>query len=73
MSQGVSPAMIGNLEEAKRELRNSGVSETRDLKERFNELRRAVDNIIQHLENTQRESKATSRQPLLDSRALGQL
>jgi hypothetical protein len=65
--------MIGNLEEAKRELRNSGVSEARDLQERFNDLRRAVDGIIQHLENLQRESNATSRQPLLDSRALGRL
>jgi hypothetical protein len=65
--------MIGNLKNAKRELRNSGMSEARDLKERFNDLRRAVDGIIQHLENLQHESEATSRQRLLDSRALGRV
>jgi hypothetical protein len=65
--------MIENLEEAKRELRKSGVSDARDLKERFNDLRRAVDVIIQYLENLQRESMATSQKPLRDSRALGRV
>jgi hypothetical protein len=65
--------MARNLRDAKRELGNSG-SEARDLKERFNDLRRAVDSIIQHLENLQQESTSQSRQQLLlHSRALGGL